>query len=248
MRAEHRLGVVFSMLLCGLFIWLLLRGTSQSFTPLRERQQAYRDRASGRGCPDSYDRAEWMSWLEASTFESALQANMYKAIIIDDVNALQRLLRDNPDVVITASAKRCLDVMLLAAHWVNADALRELLRWAPSLVDSSDDDGYGVLHYVIHSCHLGTFDCSPALDLLVASGADIDHSAGEEGITPLILAIVTGQSDIVNLLIELGADKMKPDAAGVSPERYARLMLQDAQAYNDRRAIANAEKMLTALD
>jgi ankyrin repeat protein len=46
----------------------------------------------------------------------------------------------------------------------------------------------------------------PALDLLVAAGADIDVHESKKGATPLIIAIDFKRVSIVNRLIDIGAD------------------------------------------
>src|SRR5438876_2450090 len=82
------------------------------------------------------------------------------------------------------------------------DAMRELPDYSqvdPSDINSSGWDGDNALHYVVRE---GDF---PAAKALIEAGIKI-NKAGDLGYTPLHMACMYGNMEMVKLLVDKGAD------------------------------------------
>jgi hypothetical protein len=67
---------------------------------------------------------------------------------------------------------------------------------------------------------------------LIAQGADLNEQGPLGGLTPLMHAVAVGNSGIVNLLIEAGADIQIKDRKGEIALDYAKMMLSSVNEYN----------------
>lgn len=105
--------------------------------------------------------------------------------------------------------------LALAAKRGLLDAMRCLLEHGAA-VDAEDWAGATPL---IEAVNAGQVE---AARLLIAAGADVNHSYGPQAQTPLLRALYTAygkdvMGDMVRLLIAAGADVNQPDADGMSP-------------------------------
>jgi ankyrin repeat protein len=95
-----------------------------------------------------------------------------------------------------------------------------------------------------------------AIDVLLAEGAEMD-ARGENGETPLILAVLTGHVDVIELLIAHGADVMARNERGLTPlhaaaysgkAELAELLLDHGAALEDRANISGATPLMLAAE
>ncbi|CAO3590005.1 unnamed protein product [Absidia cylindrospora] len=95
-------------------------------------------------------------------------------------------------------------------------SLLDLLIEKGASVDIADDDGETALLLAIRN---GFID---GVKLIIESGhADVNHSEKVNGATPLIVAAIEGNADIVQLLLDGGADKKKVDVNGWAAYEHA---------------------------
>ena len=92
--------------------------------------------------------------------------------------------------------------------------------------------------------------------LIGEGGAEID-APGENGETPLILAILEGHADVAELLIAHGADVMARNERGLTPlhaaaysgsAEVARLLLDHGAALEDRANVSGATPLMLAAE
>lgn len=96
----------------------------------------------------------------------------------------------------------------------NEDILQRLLDMRAS-VDDTDGDGYSALHFaVLNRNHKIVF-------LLLKAGAHIDAIARLRSETPLHIAVRKGDTEIVQALLEKGADTVLFNSLDFSPLQYA---------------------------
>jgi len=95
-----------------------------------------------------------------------------------------------------------------------------------------------------------------ATEALLGEGAEIDVR-GENGETPLIVAILEGQPDVAELLIAHGADVMARNERGLTPLHAAayagsaevvRLLLDHGAALEDRANVSGATPLMVAAE
>jgi ankyrin repeat protein len=71
--------------------------------------------------------------------------------------------------------------------------------------------GFGALHYAARQGHLG------AARMLLDAGADIDQPSGGDQSTPLLVAVINGNYDLAQELLDRGADPNLVSDDGASP-------------------------------
>jgi ankyrin repeat protein len=95
-----------------------------------------------------------------------------------------------------------------------------------------------------------------AMEALLAEGTEID-ARGENGETPLILAILKDHADVVELLIAHGADVMARNERGLTPlhaaaysgsTEVAGLLLDHGAALEDRANVSGATPLMVAAE
>ncbi len=85
----------------------------------------------------------------------------------------------------------------------------------PELVNAADEKDFTLLHMAARDGNLRL-----AL-LLINRGADIDTIDGEHRASPLGWAAFFGRTEMVEILIDAGADPMQPNIHGLTPRQCA---------------------------
>ncbi|XP_052863840.1 uncharacterized protein LOC128270477 [Anopheles cruzii] len=111
-------------------------------------------------------------------------------------------------------AEGCTSLMYACQQGLTGDILKEL-RQKPSAVHRRDRSNKSALHY-----------CSSAQDIAAAASVamvapELIESADEDGFTPLHLAVIQGNLQLVNLLLANGADVNALDNEGHSVVHWA---------------------------
>lgn len=97
----------------------------------------------------------------------------------------------------------------------NVDNVKELLRQGAS-IDQEDAEGNSLLQIALQKIH---FDLA---QYLIRTGANIEHR-NKAGTTPLMTAaFACAERDVIELLIERGADLLAVDKKGENAADYAR--------------------------
>jgi ankyrin repeat protein len=162
---------------------------------------------------ESWPKLKKFTEAPASTFESAVEA-----VISGDVATLERLLRENPELIRERSVRAHRSTLLhyVGANGVedyrqktptNAVAVTKVLLGAGAEVDAAADmygGGSTTLGLLASSCHPARAGLQPALiETLLDAGAAIDGLPGRW--QPIMAAIVHGHSDAVDTLVRRGA-------------------------------------------
>ncbi len=96
--------------------------------------------------------------------------------------------------------------------WVgNAPAIVALLRQNPSAIADRDRYGFTALHTAVH------FRQREVVEILLASGADVNDNGTRYQVTPLHIAAGRGYRDMVELLLAKGADIHLKNKYGQTP-------------------------------
>ena len=107
-----------------------------------------------------------------------------------------------------------IDPVVEAAALGRTSRLRQLLA-SGSSANAHDRIGFTALVHAARNGHV------PAIQVLVASGADPNLAAGRNGWTPLLHAIHTNQIESVTSLLALGADVDATGRSGITPVTMA---------------------------
>ncbi len=109
-----------------------------------------------------------------------------------------------------------LDTPLIASSSAgNVEAIGALIPF--SEVDAQNKAGNTALHSAVLADH------APAVQALLQAGCDVEIR-NEESLTPLMLAVNHAGEDVINLLIEAGANPDRRDKFGVSVRERARAL------------------------
>lgn len=131
------------------------------------------------------------------------------AVVSDLLNAVYRGDEDRRDEIL--SDRPPADVFEAAAVG-DVDTLAELLDADPSLVSAVADDGFTPLHLAVF------FRNPAAARLLVARGAPLEAVADNPmRVRPLHSAAASGDTEVVRLLVEAGADVDATQEGGFTP-------------------------------
>ena len=101
--------------------------------------------------------------------------------------------------------------------WLIVNKLADQFRLQRLLTDGervygTSEDGYTELHHVASA--LGAEE-------LLSKGADMGARAGDYEQTPLMMAVILGHTDVLQALLEHGADVDESDASGATAVHYA---------------------------
>lgn len=101
-----------------------------------------------------------------------------------------------------------------AARDGDLSAVETLLSGDPGLIEGTDDDGRGPLHWACAGGH------AELAEYLIERGADVNHR-DNTGDTPLLLALYRRHADAAVVLIESGADVNAANGVGLTPFVFA---------------------------
>jgi len=99
---------------------------------------------------------------------------------------------------------------LMYAAWGDDPALADMLFAHGAKLDSTDNDGLTVLAIAAQNGKV------KAAHSLIAAGADVNAPVAKGGYTPLMLASLSGSSELVTLLIEHGAKVNATNPGGIT--------------------------------
>jgi hypothetical protein len=122
-----------------------------------------------------------------------------QACLNGDVTRVEKMLASNP-------------ILANARGLVHPDH-REFMK------KQNSEGGWTATHLAAH------YGKKEVVQILIKAGADLNAlSENEEANTPLMAAVVGGQTEIISLLLENGADPLKTDASG----KYNAIKLAEA--------------------
>lgn len=129
------------------------------------------------------------------------------------------------EILLAAKADPDLDKPLLTAvRYGRTDIVRKLLE-AGAKIDLHDSDGHGLLHRAAQQ------GAEEIFTLLVEKGAEIDQRDKQHGYTPLHWAIYYNRMQMVEYLLEQGADPHIKNNKGHAALQIARDRNNDSIAY-----------------
>lgn len=166
---------------------------------------------------------------------------LYPAIHRGDIDQIKRHIHWDTDMdQVDADGRRPLHVAAERGRYV----ITQMLVKSGADINAPDRDGHSPLHAALMSGRTQVADLlikqgsefdpdqllrqtvingvadRDVIDLLLRQGADVNH-LGEDGNSPLTLAIGRQQRVLVRLLVSRGADVNKPDASGRYPLQLA---------------------------
>ncbi|KAH6934284.1 hypothetical protein HPB50_022864 [Hyalomma asiaticum] len=121
------------------------------------------------------------------------------------------LLLNVPTIDMNVKNKSGFNAFHQAAFKGNKHAVQRILSKKPEIADSKTNDGCSALHLAVVNNNY-----SLAKTLLLQGRCTVDLKNGKQQ-TALLLAVCSGFCDLVELLIEAGADVNEPDEDGNTP-------------------------------
>lgn len=98
----------------------------------------------------------------------------------------------------------------------NAALVQLLLDKGANYRTSTTSDHYTALHLATYACCTVKSASLGVLDLLACRGLSM-NAVDRQGNTPLAIAAIYGKTDIVNVLLQYGADPYIPNSKGILP-------------------------------
>jgi hypothetical protein len=176
-------------------------------------------------------------------------SRLFEAIAARDAEAVRTLLRDEPALIHARHQRHDASPLHHAASCGDLETVRVLLDGGADPNDAGDDAHLGVIgwatfipqqgevprdvvslllergarHHIFSAIAAGDLDVIRAWIEQQPEGLDQRLPARYQGQTPLHFAISRNRPDILDLLIEVGADVDAPDANGQTALEYALL-------------------------
>lgn len=172
---------------------------------------------------------------------SALHAqDIHSAVLKDDTLMVKEAIKNGADI--NARDKYGASPLMTAARWGNIPMVQFLLRNGATPDQPRSEAGRTALH--VACAYYGGMQICKAL---IASGADV-NAVTQKGETPLMLAATNGKADVVELLLQQGADKQKKDNSGKTALDYARnAEVSDWTKNTNKDALIDKEKTVQEL-
>ncbi len=137
-----------------------------------------------------------------------LQANDYLGI--------KKHIKEGGDVNDHNDAEE--SVLAMAIKYKCDKEIIDLLIEKGADTDDFDDEGVSIFDYAI------TYNNVELAKALIESGRDVNLTRRRSGFTPLMAAVCYGRGEILELLLQNGADISAVDSKGLSAADFARKM------------------------
>lgn len=154
-------------------------------------------------------------FLLAHLREQGIQLDIFEAAACGDCERLQALLREDAMRALSVSGDGWTPLHLAAA-FANADTVRLLLEHGAHVHQRSHNP---LRNQPLHAC-LALSKSPEIVQALIDCGADVNATQAG-GYTPLHQAAVAGSEELVNLLLQAGADPKFPCDKGMTAADYA---------------------------
>lgn len=138
---------------------------------------------------------------------------LMEAAYLGEFDEVRRLIKNGASVNVTDAERR--SPMMFAA-FNGHTAVVEYFLDAGAQIDSKDSSGRTALMYASSGDFAGT------VELLLERGAKVNVRGTLEGFTPLMTAAAEGLVDVVQVLLDAGADPDLTDKDGDTALKFAR--------------------------
>jgi ankyrin repeat protein len=96
------------------------------------------------------------------------------------------------------------------------DEIINLLLEHGAALDDFDNEGVSIFDFAV------MYDNGRIVDMLLEQGFDVNRTRRRSGFTPLMGAVCYGRRDIVEKILQAGADRSAKDSHGLTAADYAR--------------------------
>lgn len=134
----------------------------------------------------------------------------------NDFVKVQELVQNGEDVNETNESGESVLMYAIRSH-CDFKLLSQLMHSGAD-VFAVDFEGVSVFDMAI------TYNNIAMLNYIIDKGVDVNQTQRKSGFTPLMCAACYGRNEVVNILLEKGADKNALDAKGLSATDFARKM------------------------
>ncbi|MCG9911178.1 MAG: ankyrin repeat domain-containing protein [Flavobacteriales bacterium] len=166
--------------------------------------------------------------------------DIHSAVLKDDTLMVKEAIKNGADI--NARDKYGASPLMTAARWGNIPMVQFLLRNGATPDQPRSEAGRTALH--VACAYYGGMQICKAL---IAAGADV-NAVTQKGESPLMLAATNGKADVVELLLQRGADKQKKDNSGKTALDYARnAEVSDWTKNTNKDALIDKEKTIEIL-